>query len=220
MTTQWRCPHCLALNGSAIYRCNSCGRWRSAETETVVSNGPSERLTAEERSYIGRMRSTTPMRAAWLYLRWERIPKPYGRAAVIPVAAMALTLLLAAETDMAWSLIGVVAGLSFLVPVATIIGSTPYRSDRPFRLALVALDEATVLGFAAAFIGAASLLPRSGGQPIFSAVVHTVAPSVDVDSIVVGIVGTCCVALWVIGILGQRARSRSATAESDALGVP
>jgi hypothetical protein len=98
--------------------------------------------------------------------------------------------------------LGILFGLGIPLPARR------HRSDWPFVLAVGVLFFAT---FVATYAGAgaiAAVLPRPDGQSIMAALIHAIAPAVDVESLVFVLVVVFLAAALVVAVLGRAAYGR------------
>jgi len=209
MAASWICTHCGAANGIEIHRCQTCLEWRKAEAPEV--SGPptvEELLLPEDEGRLREIRSAGPLRAAWLYLMWSRLPRPYRWIqTIVFVVMLAVAVLAQASEGLSAGWWGTVTGVLIGLTLSA-FAAKRYRSDRSFRLAIVALGAVQLAIYSGLVAVVAAAWAVAGGETLWERVMQVVAPSSDPVFAFVAIVGSLFAALVLAGVLGQRAYRR------------
>jgi hypothetical protein len=207
---------CAELNAPEIYRCRNCLELRGPTDAEESVSVPTRPLSPEEQRFGKDIRATTPIRAALLYVRWRN--GLVNLTSVNALAAGALIAALALQTQLLTDPSRMLAEGLFIGLLTALVSPSAakrYRADRPFLVAVGALDGAALFAFYALVVAAAAFLPRPGGQPILAQLLGAVAPDADPMFVTLALVALLLSGLYVVGAFRRRARDRLAQPSGD-----
>jgi hypothetical protein len=208
----WECTFCSELNGPEIYRCANCRRARELTASITEIEVPRPKISPAEAAHRDRIRSATPLRAAWIYFRGRGDPR--SRPSRLGIWAVLLAGLFV------FASIGpyrepvqpifqmVMYGLFALI--GGYVSARRYRTDRQFVLAVASGSACLAAGGIALFYLLVNLLPRPDGRPLGEVVVASIAPGADPKLVILVTVGLLVVALVLFLRFSYRPSDRAA----------